>query len=218
MRELLGVNEQNLQESDGDKVRFGKQDLPYAKPLDTVTLQGSKKTSFPVFAAVSRIANHGATVVGTFKDGSPALTKRKVGKGEAMFCAFLPGLTYFHPAIPKRPMDRGALDSSMTHFLPTKFDPAIAEVMQLATGDIERPVVCSNDLVESTVLQSKHGTVIPLINWTPDEIKKLQVTIHLPGKGKTVSLASGRPVKVEREGNQRILTLDLDVADAVIIK
>ena len=53
-----------------------------------------------------------------FTDGSPAVTLNKVGKGSAMYVGFLPGLTYFWPAMPLRPMDRGATDDAMTHFLP----------------------------------------------------------------------------------------------------
>ena len=54
----------------------------------------------------------------TFADGSPAVVSRKAGKGEVLYCGFLPGLSYFHPAIPTRPVDRGATDDSMAASFP----------------------------------------------------------------------------------------------------
>jgi hypothetical protein len=52
----------------------------------------------------------GPTTLATFGDGSPALIRRTVGKGAAYFAAFLPGVSYFAPAIPLRPVDRSSVD------------------------------------------------------------------------------------------------------------
>ena len=40
------------------------------------------------------------------------------------FAAFLPGVSYFAPAIPLRPVDRSSVDESMAHFIPTGVRPA----------------------------------------------------------------------------------------------
>jgi hypothetical protein len=60
--------------------------------------------------------------------------------------------------------------------------------------------------------------VIPLVNWSKGPVKGLTVTVSLPVQAKTVTLASGRPVKVEKGDGKLVLTLDLDVADAVILR
>src|SRR5262249_54284190 len=114
LRELLGVEEQALEEAEGPPVVFAKQDLPLARPLDTVAWRtrvfGGAEAVLPVLGVRSRITVKGAQVQGKFtsKGGGPAVTLRRAGKGSALYCAFLPGLTYFWPAMPHRPMDRGA--------------------------------------------------------------------------------------------------------------
>ena len=61
-----------------------------------------------------------------------AVVHRKAGRGAATYCGMLPGLSYYQPAIPRRPVDRGATDDSMTHFLPTAFDPEAAGLIASA--------------------------------------------------------------------------------------
>jgi hypothetical protein len=159
----------------------------------------------------------GAHVLSVFEDGAPAHTEAKAGKGTATYVAFLPGLTYLKPAYPKRPMDRGATDDSMTHFLPTTFGAA-AQAFFAAHVPAERPVSCTEPLVETTVLQAKTGTAIPLVNWTPRPIKGLQVTVRMPVPSAKVSLASGNPVRMSQDGNVIQCTLDLDTADGLIFR
>ena len=97
LRGLLGAEMTALVAPDDARVNFGKQDLPFARAIDTVTWSGQW---LPVTGAIARLkAAAGATVEGTFLDGSPAVVARQVGKGEVRSCGFLPGLTYFHPAI-----------------------------------------------------------------------------------------------------------------------
>ena len=54
------------------------------------------------------MAQQGAspTTLATFSDGKPAMVHSVVGKGSAYYAGFLPGLAYFAPAIPLRPVDR----------------------------------------------------------------------------------------------------------------
>ena len=79
-------------------------------------------------------------------------------------------------------------------------------------------MTCSESLVETTVIQAKQGTVIPLINWSGTAQKNLKVSVVLPVPTKQVSLASGAPVKMAKESGMHVFTLDLDVADALILR
>lgn len=153
-----------------------------------------------------------------FGDGSPATTVREVGNGLAMYCSFLPGLSYFKPAIPRRPVDRGSTDDAMTHFLPTRFDPGAAALIASTAVDCSRPVDCSEPLVETTVIESKHGVVIPLVNWSGRRIENLEVVVRAKATGYSASLAGGSPVTRKRQGNQVVYTMDLDVADALVFQ
>ncbi len=217
LRQLLGVQEQSLDNAKEDVTRE-KEHLPFATPLDTVTLRtNATPVKWPVFGTVSRVsAAKDAVVMATFKDGTPAVTQRQAGKGRAYYCGFLPGLSYFAPAIPRRPVDRGSTDDTMAHFIPTAFDRGVGALVATPAEEVKRPVVCSEPLVESTVIESRHGTLIPLVNWGKGPAKGLKVRLNRGVPVGKVSLASGNPVTVSREDGKAVLTLDLDVADALV--
>jgi hypothetical protein len=215
LRELLGVVPVRTEEASGPPVVLEKQDLPFARPLETVRYG---KESIPVFGLRSLVKVKGSEVTARFGDEQPAVMTRRVGKGTATYCAFLPGLSYFRPALPARPVDRGATDDSMAHFLPTQFHAAAGRLIGAPAADLDRPVSCSSGLVETTVLQAKLGMVVPLINWGPAPVKGLAVTVRVAAPTGSVALASGRPVRSERKGGARVFTLDLDVADALLLR
>jgi hypothetical protein len=217
LRDLLGVEQTKLEEATGEPIRFEKQDLPFAKQLATY------RVAIPIFGVRSHVKIGKNFVAEKFNDDKPAsmMNAGNTGKGSAWYFAYLPGLTYFKSAMPLRPMDRGATDKSMTHFLPTNFNGQFGL-------DLKRPVECEDPrgggttLVETTVIEAPQGVVIPLINWKGKDgvgvpIKNLRVAVNIPVP-KNVSLASGRPVRMGMYGNARLFTLDLDVADALILR
>ncbi|MDB5353663.1 MAG: Beta-galactosidase trimerization domain protein [Phycisphaerales bacterium] len=219
LRELLGVDQTSLEEP-ADPVRMEKQDLPFANVVDTVKWTGSAGESrIPVIGVRSRFAliasgKEHATITGTFADGSPALTVRRVGSGSATYCGFLPGLSYFKPAIPLRPVDRGTTDDAMCHFFPHDFDPGASQIIGSPAIGVDRPVTCTEPLVETMIVQSKQGTVIPLVNWTGRSLKQVTMTFTEAGKFTDATLSSGRPMK--RDG--LAFTFDLEAADALILR
>ena len=89
----------------------------------------------------------------------------------------------------------------MAHCIPTLFDRGAAALIGSVTAAIPRPVKCSEPLVETSVIRAPSGTAIPLVNWTDKPIPGLQVTIKLSVPSYSVTLASGAPVKVTREGS-----------------
>jgi hypothetical protein len=161
---------------------------------------------------------NGAETAAQFSDKLPAITSRVVGKGRTTYCAFLPSLTYYQPAIPPRPVDRGATDDAMIHFLPTELDQRMARLIASPAKALALPIECSQPLVETTVIESKHGVVVPLVNWTRRPVKGLRVKVAIPTPMANVSLAGGRTVKAEEVDDGRVYTLDLDVADALILR
>lgn len=218
LQELLGVVvEQERVAEQHDQIGFIKQDLPFAKPLDTVTW-GEQK--IPAFGIVNSLKTAGADVevVAQFSKGSPAVVRRSVGQGETLFCGFLPSLSYFHPAIPLLPLDRGSTDDAMAHFIPHHFDRAAGELIGLPAHGLRRIIECSEPLVEASLIDSPRGTAIVLANWSSRPVQNLQVRVNLPTKGSQFTLASGKPVKVTREnGEVRVIfVLDLDVGDVII--
>ena len=130
LRKTLGVDETDLEIAPGPPVRLCKQDLPFTEPIDHVAWNGAE---IPVIGVRSRVRAEDATVEGTFSDGTPAITVRTAGRGRAMYCAFLPGLSYFKPALPRRPVDRGHRADSMAQFLPNAFDAAASRLIGSAS-------------------------------------------------------------------------------------
>ena len=66
----------------------------------------------------------------------------RTGKGSAYYAGFLPGLSYFAPAIPLRPVDRSSVDEGMNHFIPTEFADAAKGLITLPlTGRMNESTV-----------------------------------------------------------------------------
>ncbi|HMF17175.1 MAG TPA: hypothetical protein VKE98_08210, partial [Gemmataceae bacterium] len=193
LRELMAVDQKQLEESPGEPIRFEKQDLPFAKPITTVAIPyrndaGAPRTKalLPVLGVRSNfVAQEKKYLLHSFPDGTHAILLNKKGKGWGwtFYCGFLPGLSYFQQAMPLRPMDRGTKDQSMTHYLPADFNEMAGKL--LAFLRIPWHVKCSEPLVESTVIEAPQGVVIPLINWKGKDglgvpIKNLRVTVNIP--------------------------------------
>ena len=218
LRELLGVEQSELVKPDTQQVAFIKQDLKFVKPIGEVSL-AQPATKFPVFGVLSRVKPAAtATVVSKFADGSAAVVVNSPGKGKTMYCAFLPGLSYFGPATPLIPLDRGSTDDAMAHFIPTNFDENVGSLIGAKAGDVVRPVQCDAKLIEASVIEAKTGTAILLVNWSGKPIQGLKVTINIPVPTRNVELASGGKLAVKQDGGKVLLTLDLDTAETVIFR
>ncbi len=216
MRELLGVDMTSLTAPDDAQVAFIKQDLPWVRPLGSVTWHQQK---LPVFGAITLVKpSADAAVEGLFADGSPAVVARRVGQGQTRYCGFLPGLSYFRPAVPERPVDRGSTDDSMAHFIPTAFDAGASCLIGSPADDLARPVTTSEPLVEANLIESPKGAVIVLTNWSGKPVAGLAVATHVRLPGGSASLASGGKLSVKRDGDRAIFTFDLDVADVLILR
>ncbi len=216
LRDLIGVSETQWVAPKDRLIGFIKQDLPFVSPVETVTVGPEQ---LPAFGAVSKgKAAAGTQVLGTFADGSPAVTLRNAGQGTVAACSFLPGLTYFKSAIPRKPLDRGTTPDAMAHFLPVNFDWRIGEMIGQIVPAGLRPVTTNIRLVEANVIESKAGTAIALTNWSTTPVKGLKVTVNIPVPTKQATLSTGRPVKREMANGKTVFTLDLDVADTLVLR
>ena len=157
----------------------------------------------------------------------------RTGSGQSIYMAFLPGLSYFKPAMPLRPTDRGGMDYSYTHFIPSNFSNAIMELIHNVSrlAQVIKPVMCSTPRVHGKPVVSSKGVVVPLVNWaggdneTYDNITNLTVTLNITGvvkQGMKVSLASGGAVEQLPSsgtgGAEMSFVLNLSVADALILR
>ena len=97
-------------------------------------------------------------------------------------------------------------------------NPGAARVVALPIVESDCPVTCSNPLVETSIIDSKHGTLLSLVNWSGAPVRGLKVTLRVNVAAQEFSLAGGGEVGVSAEGENRVFTLDLDVADALILR
>jgi hypothetical protein len=209
---LFGIEPAPYEKDTQHPIRWEKQDMAYASAMDHVGTDGGK--SIAVLSLRAPFQSRGATVTGHFDDGRPAMTSRRVGAGTARYLGFFPALSYLQPAYPRRPFDRSSEDTAMCHLLPTAFDENAAETMRV---EVSRPVVSSEPLVETTVLQSPRGLIIPLVNWSGKPIQGLTVTVRIPVPPRA-ALATGGNVDAQVHGAETTFTLDLDVADALVLR
>jgi hypothetical protein len=220
LRDLLGV-EQTALEEPGPQTDYIKQDIAFIEPIDTVTWpRETGDLAIPVLCVRSRFKfAPDVEQVAAYSDGSPAVTKRVAGKGQAMYCGFLPALSYYKPAIPKRPVDRTSAEDSLAHLVPSSFDAAAHDLIGMPAEGLTRRVQCSESRVETSVIESPRGIVIPLVNWSGKPVKQLSVQPRLQVPTGIIMLASGRPVAVASDEKGIVaITFDLEVADALILR
>jgi hypothetical protein len=211
LQKLFGVEPKLLELDSANVVHFEKQDLPFVEPMDHVKLEGG---SVPVLSARQRFAADPSIVVGTFDDGSPAVTSRKVKKGVARYLGFLPGLAYLKPAIPRKPVDRSPAPDSMAHLLPTAVDPHVTPLLWF--DEIELPALVSAPFVETSLVQSPKGLLVTIVNWSGKPQQNVKLTLSSAAPGTTATLASGKPVTASAD--RKSFTFDVDVADALVLR
>jgi hypothetical protein len=221
---------------------LAKHDLPRYEPMDIVNwnLAGLPKDekgkanpspshvfNVPVVVWKQPLKVDDATVIGQFKDGSPAVVRKTHGKGRAVLFGFLPGQGYLKSALAVRPVDRGANAESYAHALPTGMSPhlrarLVDDFLGRAAFDA-RPVVTTDGLVETTCIDTfaKGGVpsklAVPLVNWSGAEITSLTVTIRGVDNPKKVrSVERGELKYTQLKGGIQI-EMPLDVADMLLI-
>ncbi|MCE9590768.1 MAG: hypothetical protein K8S99_09620 [Planctomycetes bacterium] len=232
---LYGVKSEKVDEDpdlvkkyllDGFKPFLSKQDLPLYTPIDTVdwTGDGSNK-KIEVIVWRQRLTAGDGRVLAKFSDGSTAAVETKHGKGRAVLIGFLPGQAYLKSGLPVRPADRGGSDDAFTHFLPTAMDVDLRRLIvdQFLPKDFQRPVECSETLVESTCIDTPalNGkparTAVTLMNFTGKPIATLTVKINGVDKATSVRSMAHGELKPEYKDGAMTVTLPIDTADMVLI-
>ncbi|MCS6900483.1 MAG: beta-galactosidase trimerization domain-containing protein, partial [Myxococcales bacterium] len=213
LEKLVGAEELKLEVD--TSLALEKQDLPWAPVLGRVLL---KNQAVDIVGARWHLRHNKDTSVELrFEDGEPALLRRRVGKGEVIALAFLPGLSYLRPALPLRPVDRGSREDTLAHLLPTGVSPAIASLLESLSSGLERAAVTSSPLIEAALLEGPSGWLVPVIDWTGAEATEVQVTVPT-GPFRRVSLASGHPVHMEERGGKQVASFRVETADALLLR
>lgn len=237
---------------------FSKQDLPLYEPIDAASWthddplpagvadgRGAKAIrDVPVICWKQNLEPSDAVVLGTFRDGQPAVLAKTHGKGRAYLFGFLPGQAYLKSGLPILPPDRGSTDAAFTHYLPTTMDVnlclrlvddflpgRIAETGEQPPFQREirrwvtelRPVECSVPLVETTCIDTPPlagqpaRLAVPLMNFTGRRIDRLTVLIHDVPKAASVRSVERGTLTPVFEGSTLMVDLPLETADMLLI-
>ena len=195
-----------------------KMELAWIKPMDavTVTLDG-RQFQMEALAVVDRVpAVKNAEVLGTFADGSPAVIRKRHGKGVAYLVNTLPGLAYTKAGIPALPYDR----NEFANFLPRDYSADARALISaaLTQAGVVKRVECSEPLVEGDLLESRQGVVISLANFSGRPIADLRVTVR-PNRAvsKVWSVQRGTLEHRAVEGGVQV-QMPVGVADFVVVE
>jgi hypothetical protein len=190
-------------------------ELPLAQPVDTITMDGQK---IPAVALKQVLVPAEAKVLGTWSDGSAAVTLNTLGKGKVFTVGTLAGNTYMKTSLKQSPWARGG---KHTVYNPTTWDPAATRLVRLGldAAHVEPPVTTSAPLVEANVIDHAQGAVVSLVNWTDAPIKGVKVSLKLPWPPKAGrSVQDQKPVTIDYAGGTASFTTDLEYGNYIILE
>jgi hypothetical protein len=190
------------------------------KFLDQV--QADAKVSFGAIGIKIPIdAAPTANVAGKFGDGSPAIVRNNFGRGQAVYAATCPGISYAKDA----------------KFVPSELKenwPAVQREfinLEAKRAKASRLVELSHPVVEAGLYDAKAGTALVLANFTYKPIKGLKVTLRLPnprgpkivksvtsGQLKFTSAAPAAVLSLPQYPHTVTFTVDLGLTDIILVE
>jgi hypothetical protein len=212
LRKLLGLKDSKLEKH--AVVLRTLLELPLIPPCDTITLEGQK---VPAIGMKQTLVPESARVLGTFADGSAAVTMHEVGKGKAFAVGTLAGNAWMKTALRPIPYARGGRHCV---YNPTEFEAAATRLVRLGlvARQPERAAICSQPGVEAIVTDHPAGTLVTLVNWTNGPLKDLHVAVKLAYRPREVRTVSGqKTIPVEFADGAATFRLDLAEADYVLL-
>jgi hypothetical protein len=181
-----------------------RQELPFLQPLTTLKGDGAE---MPSLATAETIAGaEGVDVLARFKDGSPAVTARKLDKGRIVYVAARPGLAYLWSALqPPVVPDRGP----NTHSVPTAFDPGARALLQsvLKTANVEPMIAAEPNLVDARLLKAPGGYVLPIANYHATVGQKVTLSLKIDSAVTKVVSAYHGELPAKRDGERLLVTI-----------
>ncbi len=194
-----------------------KLELIHLPPVDSIRIDGCDAT-LPVLAARQTFSVAGGDAIGAFSEGQAAIVTNGYGKGTATIMGFLPGVSYFHDAFPKRPYGRGGEDLSLHLFPANKplVRNAIQGLLQNLRPGFRAPVQASNPFVEANLMRHGDEFSIALVNFSGRPLDKLTLSVVKEASGDPVRATSAySEIDVSDDGQELTLTLPLDKFDFV---
>lgn len=189
-------------------------ELPLLPTIDTITMDGKE---IPAIGMRQQLLPDTAKVLGTWADGSAAVTVHEYGKGKAFAVGTLAGNSYMKSGLRVQPWPRGGKKQV---YNPTDFSPAATKLVQLgvAAKEIGRAAECSNPFVEAAVIDHPQGTLVTLVNWSNEPVEGLEVAVRLPAAPKSARTVTGqKALEVKYEQGVAKFKVNLKDADYILL-
>lgn len=194
-----------------DEVRVGQAGMPVVSVKQTVQ------------------AKDGTTILGKYRDGTPALVVGPHGKGRVYQAGFFPGLAYIYPALTahkKASESKGGLNKPDQEILnrsdnPWQFPAGTRELLLVPVRDARPrlPIECDTPLVDAVLMESSVGAVIPLANYTLQPLPRIKLRVNLSRPVSRVeSVHRGELKFTRRDPNLIEFELPLDSTDFVTLR
>ena len=159
------------------RVRGKLNDIPH---LDRITKEENALAGFGVIGVKVKAAIDGGTIAGTFEDGTPAVITEHFDKGQSIFVASTPGISYIK--------DAKFVAKSLKEDWPHAHRGFINYLAQ--QSDARPALTLSSPVVEAGVYESPKGIAIVLANFTYKTIDELTVTLPVRKPVKSIRTAS----------------------------
>lgn len=191
-------------------------EMPLVEPIGTIALDDGNR--IPAIGIKQVLVTDGASVMGTWADGSAAVTRRQHGRGTVYAVGTLAGSSYIKSGLRKVPFARGGRKMV---YNPTEFSAGATRLVRLGVDAVQlnREIECSNNFVEGLVIDNDAGTLVTLVNWDNQPLEDLKVRVRLQDAPRSIrSVQQQRQLKGWdfRDG---VLTFntDLEWADYILL-
>ncbi|MCR9118063.1 MAG: hypothetical protein NXI22_14095 [bacterium] len=154
--------------------------IPHLDQVTTVSNASIPSNTFGVIGLKVDIKVDGGKTQATFKDGSPAIVSNTPGKGQSVYSATTPGISYIK--------DAKFIAKELAEKWPTAQRNFINDLARQSGATPS--VLLSHPVVEAGVYESPAGTAVVLANFTYDDIDELKVTLPIKHPARSVRLAS----------------------------
>ncbi len=193
-------------------------ELPRLVPLDVMSgeLDG-QPIQVPALAFRQQLESaRDAQVLARWTDGSPAAVRRRHGSGTAYLWGALVGTAYVKSGFPDPlpPPDRGPF----THTPLTGFEPDLSRPLTAPVQGVPKTwAECSDPLVETGVLETDRALLVPLAA-LQDGPRSVDLTVHAADRARAVRSVRRGALPFRQESDRVRCTLDLDLADFVVVE
>lgn len=174
--------------------------LPVQTPGGNFTAAGACAVLQGTFAAKEVLAD--------FADGTPAVVRRRLGRGWVVHFAFLPGASY------------AATKTGARGGLPVGFSDDLRTLVTLPLryAGVTPPVTADPPQVETPVLLAKDGAAVTVLNWTGDAAVTARLVIRVPFAVRRLESVRRGPLPFTRAPGGIACTLPLAAADILLLR